>query len=362
MACPFLDDPIDEGAALLRRELRLRRERILRPRLDVLSFPDNDLFERYRFSSNSISYLHNLLKPRIANVTRRGRALTSEQILCVALRFFANGSFLYNIGDAEHISKATVSRSVRKVCLALKSLLNSFVAFPGHKPVKAIKEEFLSIAGFPNVIGCIDATHIPITAPSENEADYLNGKSSHSINVQIISDAAHIITNLEAKWPGAVHASRIFQESALSKRMENGEFDGLLLGDGGYPCLPTLLTPYPDPEPGPQQNFNEAHCRTRAQVDKTIGLLKARFKCLRHLRVTNPTRACDIIAACVVLHNIATIRGEQHPAVQIEDPTEDHVHPEDTQDGRAVRDIIGQKLFSDLSNPNNQPDQSNKDE
>ncbi|MDF4367676.1 hypothetical protein P3387_26510, partial [Vibrio parahaemolyticus] len=30
------------------------------------------------------------------------------QILCVALRFFANGSFLYNVGDAEHLSKATV--------------------------------------------------------------------------------------------------------------------------------------------------------------------------------------------------------------------------------------------------------------
>ncbi|KAM7006165.1 putative nuclease HARBI1 [Tautogolabrus adspersus] len=362
MACPFLEDPIDEGAALIRRELRLRRERILRPRLDVLSFPDNDLFERYRFSSNSIAYLHNLLKPHIANVTRRGRALSSEQILCVGLRFFANGSFLYNIGNAEHISKATVSRSVRKVCLALKRLLKMFVVFPGHKPVKAIKDEFLRIAGFPNVIGCIDATHIPITAPSENEADYLNGKSSHSINVQITCDAAHLITNLEAKWPGSVPDSRIFQESTLSKSLENGEFDGLLLGDRDYPCQPTLLTPYPDPEPGPQQNFNVAHCRTRAQVEKTIGLLKARFKCLRHLRVTNPARASDIIAACVVLHNIATIRGEQHPALQIEDSNEDHIHPEDTEDGRAVRDIICQKHFSDLSHHNNHPDQSNKDE
>lgn len=104
-----------------------------------------------------------------------------------------------------------------------------------------------------------------------------------------------------------------------------GEIDGFLLGDRGYPCQPTLLTPYPEPEQGPQQRFNVAHSKTRGRVEMTIGLLKARFQCLRHLRVT-PERACDIIVACVVLHNIAIFwrgttscpthtrpRGRPHP-------------------------------------------------
>ncbi|CAJ1077780.1 putative nuclease HARBI1 [Xyrichtys novacula] len=337
MACPFLADPIDQGAAILRREV-IRRE-ILRPRIDILALPNNFLLERYRFSSQSIIYIHNLIRPHISNITRRSHALTSEQILCVALRYFANGSFLYNIGDAEHLSKATVWRAIRKVCLALTRLLPTFVVFPGHKPVRAIKEEFHRIAGFPSVIGCIDGTHIPIKAPSKNEADYVNRKSTHSINVQIICDAAYIITNVEAKWPGSVHDSRMFRESNLSARLQRGEFDGLLLGDSGYPCQARLLTPYPDPEPGPQQNFNRAHCSTRARVETTIGLLKARFQCLRQLRVT-PERACDIITACVVLHNIATIRGEQHPALQIEEPDDDPVHLPAIEDGQAVRDAI----------------------
>ncbi|KAK0134932.1 putative nuclease HARBI1 [Merluccius polli] len=202
MACPFENDPVEEGAALLRGELQLRPERVIRPRIDVLAFPEHFLFERYRFTSH--------------------RALTSQQILCVALRFFANGSFLYNVGDAEHLSKATVCRVVRKVCLALKRLLPIFIVFPGHKPVRAIKEEFYRIAGFPSVIGSIDGTHIPITAPSHNEADYVNRKSIHSINVQIICDAAHIISNVEAKWPGSVHDARIYRESNLSNRLQRG--------------------------------------------------------------------------------------------------------------------------------------------
>ncbi|XP_047664154.1 putative nuclease HARBI1 [Tachysurus fulvidraco] len=103
----------------------------------------------------------------------------------------------------------------------------------------------------------------------------------------------------------------LYRESTLSNRLERGEIDGFLLGDRGYPCQPNLITPYSEAEPGPQQRLNVAHCRMSARVEMTIGLLKARFQCLCHLRVT-PERACDIIVACVVLHNIAIIRGEQH--------------------------------------------------
>ena len=117
------------------------------------------------------------------------------------------------------------------------------------------------------------------------------------------------------------------------------EFDDFLLGDRGYPCQPRLLTPYTDPEPGPQQNFNWAHCRTRARIEMTIDLMKAFFQCLCYLRVT-PERACDIIVACVVLHHISTIKGEQHSALEIEDPDDDPIHMPAMQDGRAVRDSI----------------------
>uniref|UniRef100_A0A3Q2VRZ6 Putative nuclease HARBI1 n=1 Tax=Haplochromis burtoni TaxID=8153 RepID=A0A3Q2VRZ6_HAPBU len=345
MACPVLEEPVDLEAQILRRALR--RERVIRARMDILSLPDDFLCERYRFSTQSISYLDNILRPYIAHVTHPGHALSPLHILCTALRFFANGSFLYNIGDAEHVSKATVCRAVRNVTVALKRLLHSFVVFPGHRPTRFIKEGFHKIAGFPGVIGCIDGTHIPIIAPSANEGDYVNRKSFHSINVQIICDAANIITNVEAKWPGSVHDSRIFRECTLSTKFGHGEYTGHLLGDRGYPCLPYLLTPYPDPEPGPQQRYNLAHCRTRARVEMTIGMLKARFQCLRRLRVT-PERACDIIVACVILHNIATIRGEHCPAEPdiSSDPHDEHPDPPtNVQDGRAVRDTICHNHF-----------------
>ncbi|XP_013766782.1 putative nuclease HARBI1 [Pundamilia nyererei] len=218
MACPVLEEPVDREAQILRRALR--RERVIRARLDILSFPDDFLCERYRFSAQSISYLNNILRPYITHVTHRGHPLSSLHIICIALRFFANGSFLYNIGDAEHVSKATVCRAVRNVTVALNVSCTRLWCSPVTDPQDLSKRDATKLQGSQ---ACIDGTHIPIIAPSVNEGDYVNRKSFHSINVQIICDAANIITNVEAKWPGSVHDSQIFRECTLSTKFGHGE-------------------------------------------------------------------------------------------------------------------------------------------
>ena len=53
MACPFDNDPVDEGAALLRRELNIRRERVVRLRIDV-AFPNNYHFQTIIFLSGTV--------------------------------------------------------------------------------------------------------------------------------------------------------------------------------------------------------------------------------------------------------------------------------------------------------------------
>lgn len=111
MTWPFPENPIHEEAALLRRELHIHQQIILRPRRAVPSF---------YFSWQSLTYLHNPMRPHIRSITSRACAPPSVQILCVALRVAANwrGVFLFfflYISDAEHISKATVCRAVRHI-------------------------------------------------------------------------------------------------------------------------------------------------------------------------------------------------------------------------------------------------------
>uniref|UniRef100_A0A668A926 Putative nuclease HARBI1 n=1 Tax=Myripristis murdjan TaxID=586833 RepID=A0A668A926_9TELE len=347
MASPFIDDPVELGARTVRGSLW--RQRGFKDRADPLAFPDDILHERYRFSSEGgICYICSLVEPSVRNATGRSCALTVGQTVCVALRFFATGTYMHLVGDAENVSKNTVCRAVHKVVLALTERLNMFVVFPSHVSTLTVKEAFYQLAGsvIPQDYGCNRLHPLPNKGPlGENEGDYVNRKSFHSINVQMTCDHQLLVTNVEARWPGSVHDSRIFRESLLGHQLEQGLFDGLLVGDRGYPCARNLMTPYPDPATPSQSRFNVALGKCRVRIEMTFGVIKSRFNCLRGLRV-RPERACKIIAACVVLHNIAIIRKERAPHVPLVAPDEVDPVTVDHPTGAAIRQAITVQFFS----------------
>lgn len=65
---------------------------------------------------------------------------------------------------------------------------------------------------------------------------FRNRKSYMSINVQTMSDANLLITDLVARWPGSTHDSTIHQNSQRHRVFESGAYNvAYLLGDSGYP-------------------------------------------------------------------------------------------------------------------------------
>jgi hypothetical protein len=78
-------------------------------------------------------------------------------------------------------------------------------------------------------------------------------------------------------------------------------------GDSGYSLRKSLMTPIVDAAPGsPAGHYTEMHVRTRNTIERTIGLLKARFRCLLAHRVLHykPKAAASIAIAFIILHNI----------------------------------------------------------
>ncbi len=51
MACPFVNEVVDVEAQIIQR--LLRQETVIRRRLDVLSFVEEELYEKYCFTSQS---------------------------------------------------------------------------------------------------------------------------------------------------------------------------------------------------------------------------------------------------------------------------------------------------------------------
>ncbi len=90
-----------EGAAEEEELLRPNREeRVFEIRIDpLMKYSDRKFVRRYRISKDTFRWLADHLAPDLLPKTERNRALSPQQQLSVALRFYARASFQMDVGD-----------------------------------------------------------------------------------------------------------------------------------------------------------------------------------------------------------------------------------------------------------------------
>lgn len=175
-------------------------------------------------------------------------------------------------------------------------------------------ERFAKESGFPQTIGAIDGSHIPIRCPSTDGKSYVNRKSFHSIVLQAVSDDRLIFRDCSVGEVGSMHDARVFRRSELSRKMIDARFprDSHLVGDAAYPIGPHLMTPYKDnghlsPE---EQLYNKTLSKARSCVERAFGLLKGRFRRLQGLETQRADLRVSIVMMGCVLHNACLLFGD----------------------------------------------------
>ncbi|XP_023209585.1 putative nuclease HARBI1 [Centruroides sculpturatus] len=310
---------------------------------------DDQLFiERYRLSKRTVILVCDEIKHLLPSYnTRRNHPISPLLQLLITLRFYATGNFYHEVGDLTSTSKSSVCRIIKTVSKALGSLSKKYIAFPSTMlEYRKVIKKFYDIAKFPGVIGAIDCTHIPISSPGTNAELFRNRKGYFSINTQVVSDANLLIRNLVARWAGSVHDSTIFNNSELCLKFENRvpPVTCYLLGDGGYPCKPYLMTPLLNPTTNTEVKYNAAHIKTRNTVERLFGIWKSRFPCLRFGLRTKLETSLVIIVATGVLHNIAILCKDDSlvldMVIQPEECNGDDARDWTVQGGTAVRNTL----------------------
>ncbi|KAI6658165.1 Nuclease HARBI1 [Oopsacas minuta] len=127
-----------------------------------------------------------------------------------------------------------MSNCVRGVTDALCSIEKDYIQFPTAARQMRMQHGIMEKFRFPKVLGCIDDTHIPIGAPSTNEAIYVNHKSFHSINVQAICDDIFKFIDVVVKWPGSTHDAFIWTQSGINLKIASKKFQFLM---GGFSVI-----------------------------------------------------------------------------------------------------------------------------
>ncbi|XP_037518165.1 putative nuclease HARBI1 [Rhipicephalus sanguineus] len=300
--------------------------------------PEERFRRHFRMSKNTVRLLCSQMAHLLEHRTAGGLSV-EDQVLC-ALRFFATGSFQSSVGSEATIrmSQSSVSRCIARVAQAIVDVgkLRGWVAFPRTAFERAaVKQGFLQHGRLGGVIGCVDGTFIAIAAPRlppAQKASFWCRKGYYALNTMVVCDSDMKILSIDPRFAGSCHDGHVWRNSGLRKRFMSGRIvvrDGeFLLGDSAYPLEPWLLTPVPGhpDEDTPEGVYNKEHAALRSTVERCIGLLKSRFRCLQRYRALHygPRKAGTIVAACASLHNLCLEEPEDSDGDEEDDEPAAH--------------------------------------
>ncbi|XP_053957681.1 putative nuclease HARBI1 [Anastrepha ludens] len=327
----------------------IRQRRFIRNYSNPMELPATAFITNFRLNKEAFMFVLDKIKNKFH--CHLSSSITPMLKLCCALRFFAHGSYQQTVENEFQLGLAqpTVSLILKEILPILESeicsvLINTEMT---EEEKQQAKSKYISRSGIPNVIGCVHGMHIAICAPNANKHLYLNRKGVFSINALIACDHDMNIRFVDARFPGSTHDSFVWNNSSLKSYLENmhqtGDHKSIYLGDSGFPLSPYLLTPFRQAESGTRESsFNEKHAKAINVVERAIGVLKCRFRCLlsdRKMRY-DPAKVTSIINICSALHNVCK-------KFRISDPEEaeiliDSFVPSDPINENAI-DTLGER-------------------
>jgi hypothetical protein len=282
-------------------------------------------------------------------------ALPADKKLAVCLKYLGSHETILDISQLFSITEASAIKARREVIMAILVHFKEVVAWPSQEEYNAIAEYFQhkDDFNFPNIIGAIDGTHVPISKPHEHAPAFYNRKKFHSIIVQAVCREDLRFTDLCIGQPGRMHDARVLRNSDLCltgfERCLQGEYH--LIGDCAYPLTRWLMTPYRNVAilTHEQHNYNRALSARRVEIEKAFGCLKRRFRrLLCGIDMVDLVEINQLVMGACVLHNLCMLYDEEqdfleddqlqgniNPAVL--QPLQNFILPNDGVEGRLKR-------------------------
>lgn len=164
------------------------------------------------------------------------------------------------------------------------------------------------------------------------------------------------ILAIDSTHLGSCHDSFIWNSSEAREYFSRLNIpNSFVLADSAYTLENFVLTPYRSPQNGSTQHiFNNRHAAARNIVERTIGLLKSRFRCLQGTLQYDPRFVCKLINVYCALHNMCRRRNIQIPGesetslepinIEIEDEVDADAIIADGNSS-AIRDAIASSLI-----------------
>ncbi|XP_066593191.1 uncharacterized protein [Prorops nasuta] len=122
-----------------------------------------------------------------------------------------------SVADRFGVSKSTLWECVFNIAFVLHNHVKDYIKWPEEQQILRGESNFKAVASFPGVVGSIDGSHIPISAPIDFPNSYVNRKGFYSMILQGICDHRMKFINVFAGYCGSVHDARLWELSDIKK-------------------------------------------------------------------------------------------------------------------------------------------------
>ena len=278
---------------------------------DLKAMPDLQFLKRMRVSPGTFRLIledirHLIELPASGNLPQ---PIPAKIRFAICLKFLVTGDSLVTISTLFAVGVSTTYQIIKDVVEALVLVYNKPSHFPfpeSESDCKRIAQGFFFKSQFPLIIGALDGTHIPIHKPKDDPASYRNYKNFESLHVMCMCDHKTKILYHNVGMPGKNDDSYVFKQSDLPEKLRSLPTQFHAIADPAYPLTLQLMKRYPgDALPMNEEHYNYRQSRARMIVESLYGRIKGRFRCLlKSIGFHDLHFVCNIIVACLCLHNI----------------------------------------------------------
>ena len=191
---------------------------------DVPAMDTTEFRRNFRLSRAAFRKLVDRLEPILRKEeTFAKNTIPAERKVAMTLYFLGQGVNYLAVGNLFGAAVSTVCVAVKETVKAIvQNLTPELICFPSSEAdLVAATNSFGN--KFPNCVGAIDGTHVPIKRPNKYGTNYYNRKGYYSLLMQGVCDGNGKFCSVSCGYPGSIHDARMlrmssFYEGVIEKR------------------------------------------------------------------------------------------------------------------------------------------------
>jgi hypothetical protein len=269
-----------------------------------------------RLDVSTFEYLCSTLAPLLTKQDTSMRLAVPVQVkVAVAISRLVTCSSMQNIVDLYKIGLSTSQLAVSEFSGAMKAiLLKKFLRWPSASVMNKFAQEFQTCTTYRTLWGLSMGHTYLLSRPACTPPTTTTVRVFTPYSYKVLFLVNAFFWDFDIGWVGSMHDANLWAMMDIGKFCKAGKLSPyVLVGDAAYLCRPWMLALFKGHKDGltrEEYHWNYVQSSTRMCIERAFGMLKCRWRILLKRVDVYLKNVPELVATCLLLHNICIIFGD----------------------------------------------------